>query len=322
MYFLDSLPNISDKIKIIEASGGTAGTQDMIPVSIPSWASFVNIIAIGPGGGGGGGSVAAAGVAVAGGGGGGSGGVSKLILSTLFLPSMVYVTGGRGGNGGASAGNGTAGTALYVLAYPDTTLSADSVILRANGGGGGAATGTGGSAATVATAANSIYGQSASVSLFNSASSYLAGVIGAAGASGASGTTAVIATAATSFLFTTPGAGGGGVNASNTTQQGGGITATSLLFAQYNIPATGIGVDGSGGYKLSTQFFGTTNKIPMIGTGGCGGGGANGVSITAGSGGNGGPGCGGGGGGGANGTTVTGGGGGQGGNGLVIFQFI
>ena len=98
----------------------------------------------------------------------------------------------------------------------------------------------------------------------------------------------------------TSGRGGAGVDASNVSYRGGGISGRA------NVPDI---LGGSSGGDNGQN--GMLMMKPFASLGGCGGGSKNG---GAGNGGNGGPGCGGGGGG----SGTTGGTGGRGGDGLVI----
>src|SRR5574337_520780 len=74
----------------------------------PSEAKMVFIIAQSAGGGGGSPTFAAPNTSCFGGGGGGSGGLATFLIPSFFLPDMLWVQAGNGGNG-SNTGAGAAG---------------------------------------------------------------------------------------------------------------------------------------------------------------------------------------------------------------------
>ena len=278
------LPNRAGKFDVFYASGASHIYE------VPDGASALFMAIVGGGGGGGAGFSAAAAAARGGGGGGGTGAVTRLIVSTLILPRLLYVNPGLGGT---SAGNGGAS---FIGATPTTGNTTN--IGFANGGnaggtGTGAAVGAGGTAGGAASILNVIFSWLAP-------HEYGAGQAGAAG-----GAVAGAAGAATTWgnLGICAGAGGGGTTSADFA--GGNITGTGLVPTVLG-GAAGSNV-GNAGYWMPDL---------LIGTGGSGGGSSN--TGNGGRGGDGAPGCGGGGGGGG----VTGGAGGRGGHGFVVIQAI
>jgi hypothetical protein len=222
-------------------------------------------------------------------------------MPLIYLPDILYVQVGAGGQGVASGG-GTAGSGVlsYVTVYPNTTASNTLCIsgaAAAVGGGTGtaAAVGAAGTAGTVAVIGSmplSGYG------CYN----LIAGQIGVAGGAvaGAVGTAQSIPTTS---VITTGGSGGAGTTAADFA--GGlwtAITGSLISESRPATPAAG-SVDGSSGSMLNA---------PMFFFGGTGGSSSN--AGVGGAGGNGSYGSGGGGGGGG----TTGGRGGDGGSGIVI----
>jgi hypothetical protein len=240
----------------------------------PRGSSMVRMVLIGAGGGGVGGSLTNTLGA-----GGASGAITTWIGPAIFVPDVLRVVIGAGGNGGLEDGNGQNGGATSITYQAKET--AGYTLLTANGGGGGTGI-TGGAAA--AASSNNYFG---AAGIFSSI----------AGQAGAPRNGAITASTTT---FLSGGAGGAatsGVPGSNVNTNYGYPTITG-----------GAGTTGGNG---GDGFF-ITQPL-MLGAGGAGGGGHS--SGTSGSGGNGGIGCGGGGGG--RGTT-SGGKGGNGGPGAVF----
>lgn len=279
----------------------------------PRGVSMINFVAVGGGGGGGAGLTRTAGTPGGGGGGGASSGIARFLVPAIFVPDILYIfvgQGGQGGRPGVSSGAGTAGVNSFITTCPPLTAGTMAPLpniwldsgRNVPGGGGGGAVGAAGSAGSVPTIAviqpHHLYGNWVAT----------VGLIGVAGGAhtGANGT-AVTAWAANMF---SPGAGGGGI-ATTTDFTGGAqtITARYSVAGQTEMATTAIpagvanGGNGNAGRKSIT---------PFLNSGGSGGGTDD--NGQGGFGGNGGYGCGGGGGG----AGATGGNGGNGGDGLVI----
>lgn len=297
---------------------GTTGNSDVQLFTIPStvnqiqwhtWVkprgkSMMHIIAASGGGGGGGGFTRAAAAAGGGGGSGGSSGLTRLTIPLIFVPDVLYVQVGAGGQGALSGGTATAGQLSYVVARYSAatpgTINANNVFVvsgaAAPAGGGtgtGAAVGALGAAGTIATIAAMPLAHMGHFDL-------VAGTAGVAGGAvaGAIGTAQAIPTA-TPFWGATGGAG-----TTSADFAGGAFTASAdSLFSEMRptTPAAG-SFDGSTGRTIWQPFF-------SFG----GGGGSSSNTGVGGNGGNGGLGCGGGGGG----AGTTGGRGGDGGSGFV-----
>jgi len=264
----------------------------------PRGVGMVNINCIGGGAGGGAGFTDIAGNARGGGGGGGGSGQGSVIIPAHYLPDILFVSVGAGGQPGAD------GMISYVsifhsynAAIVSTNILCCSGAAAATAGtaGTGAAAGAGGSAGTIATSTAMPRGTLGNYS-------FIAGQVGAAGGVQTGGVGASLAVP-TSGVCCTGGAGGAGVTASNFA--GGAFSAlTGSWFSDIRpVAAASGGNNGAGGFHI---------KKPLFSFGGCGGSSSN---STAG--GKGGPGAYGSGGGGGGGGT-TGGTGGTGGPGLVI----
>lgn len=265
----------------------------------PRGKTMCYIICIGGGGGGGAGFGATAGSARGGGGSGGSSAVTRVTIPCLFLPDVLYVQVGAGGNG-VSTGTAGSGVLSYVSVFPNTTASniiAISGAAAAAGGttGTGAAVGAAGAAGTIAVIASMPL---AGIGQYQ----MIAGQIGVAGGAvaGAIGTAQTIPTTS---VITTGGSGGAGTTSADFA--GGAFTAISQTLLSEMRPATPAAGSVDGG-------SGPTVWKPMFFFGGVGGSSSN--TGIGGNGGNGSYGAGGGGGGGG----TTGGRGGDGGNGIVI----
>lgn len=291
------------------------GASDVQEFTIPStvtntqWHTWIkprgktmcNIICIGGGGGGGGGFTAAAAAARGGGGGGGSSAVTRVEIPLIFLPDMLYVQVGAGGQGVLSGG-GTAGSGIlsYVAIAPNTTatnvLAVSGAVAAVGGGTGtGAAVGAAGTAGTIAT-----IGAMPLAGLGQFA--FIAGQIGIAGGAVAGAVGGAQSIPVTSVI-TMGGSGGAGTTSADFA--GGLITAITDSYLSQIRPANAAAgsFDGSGGFM---------HRAPLFSFCGLGGGASN--AGVGGKGGMGGYGSGGGGGGGG----TTGGRGGDGGTGIVI----
>ncbi|CAB4143690.1 hypothetical protein UFOVP450_200 [uncultured Caudovirales phage] len=269
----------------------------------PRGVQMTAIWAVGPGGGGGAGfSNVTAGTTRGGGAGGGCGANSSMLIPTMFLPDQLFITVGRGGNGGTLGSGGGNGSATVISAGAGLTGASTipNVVLFANGGSGGnggsgTAGGTAGPAGTVISDTN--IGHWASVSQ----TKYIAGLPGGAGTTnGAAGSVTI------NTISVTGGAGGGGA-------QGGsvGVPGNITMITTLDLP------DGILSTLNSTTLTGLTVGgatlfKPFLSWGGTGGSGSD--ATNGGPGGDASIGSGGGGGGGG----AVGGSGGRGGDGIVI----
>lgn len=267
----------------------------------PRGKTMLSILCIGGGGGGGGGFTGVAASARGGGGSGGSSSITRVIIPFYFLPDVLYIQVGSGGQG-VGSGGGTAGSGIlsYVTVAPNTTATNCIAISGAAGAVGGstgtaAAVGAAGTAGTIG-----VIGSCPFAGLGNF--QFIAGQNGVAGGAvaGAVGTAQTIPTTS---VLTTGGSGGAGTTSADFA--GGLFTAIAFSYLSEQRPATPAAgsFDGSGGSTLWKPFFSF---------GGTGGSSSN--AGIGGNGGNGGYGAGGGGGG----AGTTGGRGGDGGNGIVI----
>jgi hypothetical protein len=271
----------------------------------PKGTTMTYMLAIGGGGGGGRGFQRGAGGDGGGGGGGATGGIARLLIPSFFLPDVLYIRPGSGGEGSSTAAaTGSNGGIAYVCYSQNTT--APNVLLQssvAQAGGGAAGTGTVVGAAGAASAVSTI-STGASIGLFN----VNIGQSGGSGGAIAGGVgTSITAWGTPTFIPLSGGAGGGG--STGGASAGGAITATAATnFTFINWPTTagavataGTNAGGRGNagvnlwkpFRTSGASGGGTNDT----TGGDGnsagigsGGGGGGAGATAGSGGNGGPG--------------------------------
>ena len=247
---------------------------------IPETARHLNMIIVGPGGNGGAGFTAAAAAARGGGGSGASGGITRVQISALVLPRVIYVN------------PGFVSVASYVGLQP-ANVSASNIGLANAGGNGGTGTGAAGGAPGTAAAASSLTAAIGSWVGVHEFTAGLAGIIGGAQTGVAGGNITW------GSLGISQGASGGGTTSADFA--GGNVTGAGLM------PTNPGGAAGSnnGNPGYSRQEF-------LIGQGGSGGGSSN--AGVGGAGGDGAPGCGGGGGGGG----TTGGAGGAGGKGFIL----
>ena len=287
--------------KVANTSTDNVGMQSWYK---PRGVSMIQFFAVSGGGGGGGGFSGAVG---GGGGGGACSGLTRFICPAIFLPDILDVQVGAGGQGGADGTNGANGLNSYVCTGKNFNLPNRVVtgsVVAPSGGAPGTlgAGGAGGVAPTIAvTQPIHTWGM-----WFSNV-----GLVGATGGNPGVAGTSVTAWATPPL---SPGAGGGGGNV--TDFDGGAQTASALtdMESQGYYPTgagnickagtgTGAAIDGSSFNPRLTPFFNA---------GGAGGG--SNVAGVGGIGGAAGYGCGGGGGG----SGLTGGRGGKGGDGIVI----
>lgn len=279
------------------------GTTDFQIWNKPNGVKFVNIFCLGSGGGGGAGSVNTASSARRGGGGGGSSGYTLGFFAASQLPDTLYLevpSGGAGGVGGATVGNGGTGALAYVSVYPDNTsinILMQSGAAAAAGGSGGGNGGTGSTAWTGGILNN------------------LGFVTVTAGQAGGNTAISALATDITPASITCGGPSGGNTSTTNPFM-GGSVIGSGFLNTITGGAlgaSTTAGGHGSGGYSASL-LDNTSKRQPVFFTAGGGGGASQGG--VGGNGGNSAFGCGGAGGG--AGFTALGGAGGAGGDGLII----
>ena len=258
---------------------------------------------LGVGGGGSGGTGVNTGTTSGGGAGGVSAAQSSVLIPAMFVPDILYIQAGAGGQGPTtSAAQGTAGQPTYVSIEPDSTLTSNMTLLYALGGtvtsATVATTTTGGAAGTAPIAATI-------GNMPLAARGYYTLLAGVAGATGGSSTTAgTSVTLPATGLMVTGGTGGGGCNGT-TGSAGGAFNTVTGSLGQDFFPALAGGLAAvtstpgrNGGSFIAKNF--------MMNYGGTGGGGATTTSGgTAGAGATGAPGCGGGGSGGGNTTNTT-----------------
>lgn len=299
-----NLPSSTNtNIQVFSANSASAN-NNFSTWNKPRGTSMCLILAFGGGGGGGSGVVGANSTA-AGGGGGGSGSQTVLTIPSIFIPDVLFVTVGYGGN------TATAGISTRVAVAADAV--ANNCIAIANGGGAGgnasgATPGTAGSAGSAGSTTNAPLAGLGNY-IFTAGQSGIVGNVGAAGN----------LTLPTTGLLVTGGTGGAGLPATATNGNAGGSFTVAGVFP----PAPG----GTGANSATTPGGAGSNGINnafrnlFFSYGGTGGGSSNGSATTTGlfggNGGNGGIGSGGGGGGGCL-TGGVAGIGGRGGDGQVI----
>lgn len=290
--FLDLPSDLRGDLQIFNVPA--TGNNQFVAWQKPRGLGMCHMVVIAGGGAGGAGGAGSASTSRDGGGGGGSSSLTRVTCPLFFLPDMLYVQVGAGGN----ASLASAGINSVVSVYPSTAQASNYVgaAIAGNQGSTGAAGGAGASGGTiVGFSTNTLAGMAQMTSV--------AGQAGAAGGVGNStgGTTTFPATS----ILMMGGAGGAGSVAADLA---GGVVATyaaNSIIGQAvpSAPTAGAGNNGSDGPTLwqPMWFFG-------------GGGGSSSNAGVGAFGGNGSYGAGGGGGG----AGVTGGNGGNGGNGLVI----
>jgi hypothetical protein len=304
---LNDLPYPSNcDVQLFVGAIGSGGSDNNWKIwNKPKGSTISNILTIGGGGGGGGGFSSAGNLDKGGGGGGASGGISSLFIPSFFLPDVLYILAGDGGQGGATATIGTAGGISYVSLSP--SITAPNVVIQSNtlaAGGGGAGTAT--------TAAGGTGGTIATITAFGTLGKFSA-IAGQTGASAPSGIGNTAGTATTAWASIPISAGASGGSTTGTNVAGGPITPQAATsFTYLNWPNAAGAVAAAGGAAAGNGSAGVNIWKPFRSSGAAGGG----TSTTAGGGVGGGAGIGSGGGGG--GAGVTGGRGGNGGPGMVL----
>jgi len=301
---------VKNDVAVFIGGIGTGGSNNNWKIwNKPKGSTMTYIIAIGGGGGGGAGVVS--GGDKGGGAGGGSGAINRLLIPSFFLPEILYVLAGDGGQGGLASGNaGTAGGISYAAFTPSTSL-ARSILIQSNNAAAG-----GGGAGTTTTAAGGAGGTAAIATMFGSTlgtdANGIAGQAGANAPSGAGNNPGNSVTAWSSIPLS-GGASGGSTTGTNTA--GGAITAAAAISGTYiNWPTTAGAVAAGGTAGTGNGSSGVNLLYPFLTSGGAGGGSND--NGAAGGGGAGGIGSGGGGGGGAD--SAGGQRGGNGGPGMVM----
>lgn len=274
----------------------TATTSTTSTTSIsPGWQSWRKprgikyVFLVGAGGGSSGAVGANTAVTNAGGAGGGSGGYTVVLIPALFVPDVLYIQCGPGGqqpNVLVSAATQVGGSNTYVSVEGGNAI-ANTTLLVANGGASDAVT-----AGTVATLAQMNW---ASRGQYN----FFAGTDGSTG--GAANTVGTALAVPTTGCPLGGGTGGGGSGA--TAGAGGSITSPAVNSFQFFLPTTAGGLGAVTSTPAGAGMGGLVLPYFLFNYGGLGGGGASATSGgIAGAGGNGAPGAGGGGGGGASST--------------------
>lgn len=281
----------------IFAGSCTVDNKEWKTYMVPRGINMLYIMVAGGGGGGGNGFSGGAGTARGGGGGGSGGNGMHVWIPAIFLPEILYIQAGVGGQAN------TNGIASYVAIAPDNSATGN-IICYGNAGlkganGAGAGTAGGGSAATTPVVTNCGAIGGAIYQIVASSSGAGAGAIAGAAGTGASYSNGNLAGG---------GAGGGSTTSGNFN---GGAGAPSAAGWWPGVPAGTTAGDKNGGSWFETLEHHT---LPMIFPG-IGGGaafnnavGGDGGTCTFASGGGGG------------GAGTTGGNGGKGGDGLVIIQ--
>ena len=254
-----------------------------------------NVYMIGVGGGSSGACGANTAATNVGGAGGGSGGQTCVWIPSFFVPDVLYVQCGAGGQHPTTLVSGQTqqgGGPTYVAIEPSTTLTANMTVLLANGGVAGAV--TGGAVATIAgmpQAARGFY-------------TFFVGQSGGAGGAAGSGSGSNVGYPTTGLMVQGGSGGGGGGNPTGGT--GGSRTVPAgVPINDFFLPAQSGGTAASGAIPAGAGGSGVIVRNFIMNYGGLGGGGASDTSGgVAGAGGEGAPGCGGGGSGGS--TTVAG----------------
>jgi hypothetical protein len=249
----------------------------------PRGAKFIYMIGVGSGSSGGCGLNSA--TTSGGGAGGPSGAQTVVMIPAMFVPDVLYVQAGAGGQQPAvlvSAALNVVGMASYVCISPYTSIAAAGTILLANGGttGTAAATSTTGGTATQTAAATTIASMPLAGRGFYQ---FFAGQAGTAGGGGGG----VAQTYPVTGLMVQ--GGQGGVSYSNVTSFSNN-NSTGAGFGD-NFPSVAGGLtsdpigNGSGGTMIKPfQYTGGTGGVAQRAGGngapGCGGGGAGGSSTA------------------------------------------
>jgi len=250
-----------------------------------------NIYILGVGGGSSGAVGANTAATNAGGAGGGSGAQTCVWIPAMFVPDVLYVQTGAGGQQPAvlvSAATQVAGVPTYVALEPSTTLTPNMTLLLANGG-----TSVGGTLATIAgmpLAARGSY-------------TFFVGQNGTGGGTAGSGAGTTLSFPI-SGIMVQGGTGGGGGGGAGVGGLGGSMAAPSgSPINDFFLPTQTGGTSASGATPATAGGSGIITRNFIMNYGGFGGGGASDTSGgVAGAGGNGAPGSGGGGSGGSTST--------------------
>jgi hypothetical protein len=277
----------------------------------PRGCQYIYIIAIGGGSSGGCGLNTS--TTSGGGAGGGSGAQSYIFIPAIFLPDILYIQPGIGGQQPLSlisGATGVAGSATYVCIEPNNIAAM--TLLYASGGltNGAASTSTGGA-----------IGTPAPITTFSNCplscrgiTNFFPGVSGSTG--GNSGLAGTILNIPTTGSLVTGGAGGAGTSGT-TSASGGSIIGAGL--GNDIFPTLSGGIASSGAISAGFGQGKFISKNYNMFYGGAGGGSANATAGgQAGNGGNGSFGCGGGGAGGSTTTNAVLARPGDGGSGIVI----
>lgn len=305
MLDLSHIPNSQQDIQIFYTNQGNFGYQTWRK---PRKCNFVYILSIDGGGGGSSGVSSALNTLATNTCGGGSGAVTRALINSSFVPDILYVKVGKGGNGAPStSGGGNAqqagniGESSGVFCLPNSSSQANGSQASSFLGGSNSAQG--------GTQATGVNGTVASILSNN----YLIGLtnfislLGRPSSGGATTGQPANIDPLTSHIVTA-GCAGAPYDGTATAFSGGGVNASSISpLISGGIGGTTLGGNGANGY---------TSWKPFFSTGGAGGGNATTSGGVAGNGGNGGIGSGGGAGGNAN--FGTSGKGGNGGDGIVI----
>jgi len=255
-----------------------------------------NVYILGLGGGSSGAVGDNTGATNAGGGGGGSAGQTCVWMPAFFVPDVLYIQCGAGGQHPTTLVGGQiqqGGGPTYVCIEPSTTLTPNMTLLLANGGVGGAV--TGGAQATLAgmpLAARGYYG-------------FFGGQAGTAGGTAGSGAGTTLAFPISGIMVQGGTGGGGGGSATGGTGGSRSVPA-GVPINDFFLPAQSGGTAASGATPAGAGNSGMIVRNFIMNYGGLGGGGASTTGGgVAGAGGNGAPGSGGGGSGGATNTITT-----------------
>lgn len=271
----------------------------------PRGAKMVYILCVGGGASGGCGLNTA--TSSGGGAGGASGSQSVLLIPAMFVPDILYVQCGAGGEQPTTLVSGAlcvAGGPSYVSIVPSTVVStlSPTLITLANGGPVSTTvpTTTAGGTASAAAAAPLIY------NMYLSSRGIPSFYLGNAGGTGGS-STAVAPTRGTTTAGCASLGGTGGGGSSATPSAGGQVSLTSnSISGNLYLGTTLGGFAASGATPARAGGDGPTIKYGIQNYGGFGGGGASTTAGgIAGAGGDGAPGAGGGGAGGSNTTNST-----------------
>lgn len=282
-------------------------TPGITPFVKPYGIKFVHIICIGGGGAGGAGATVIN--SAGGGGGGGAAGITTGLFPADFLPDILYIDVGAGGEGGTGTGGTGESSIVFLLNQVSTTTKG--ILLSAPGGTGGGTTSTStrGAAGALVSAATITAMPAASIGVFTS----MDGPAGALGGDEISGAGIGLSIIALASSIVCGGAGGGGLGFSGFRFSGGSVAATTNATGNINLPTISGGTSSTPAQAQNGTFIFAPHFVSL---GGAGGAGDTTISKPGGIGGMGS----GGGGGGAGRPGFGAGNGGNGGNGIVIIS--